>query len=332
MDRLARSSRAGPGSGASHFPFRLLVALLAAMLAACSPTVVKPPVLRIPTGTQAPPSATSRSPVTAVLVGAGDIGLCNGGSAIGSHPGSTAALLAQIQGTVFTAGDDAYENGTPAEFQHCYDPTWGAFKDRTLLPVPGNHDFNTPGGAGYFGYFGTVAGTPGDGWYGKDIGGWHIVVLNSNCSIGGCGPGSPQLTWLEADLAAHPVACTLAIWHHPRFSSGAHGDNLDVEPFWTALSAAHADLIVNGHDHDYERFGPQDPSGRLDTSDGIREIVAGTGGAELRPFDVVKSNSELRIADTYGVLELMLHATSYDWRFVAVAGATVMDSGSASCH
>jgi acid phosphatase type 7 len=265
-------------------------------------------------------------------VGAGDIAACNSGPVGGTAAAATAALVEAIPGTVFTAGDDAYEDGTPVEFQTCYDPTWGAFKDRTLLPAAGNHDFNTPGGAGYFGYFGARAGTPGEGWYSTDIGGWHIVVLNSNCTIVGCGPGSPQYTWLQEDLADHPTVCTLAIWHHPRFSSGFHQNALAVAPFWALLSAAHADLIINGHDHDYERFAPQSPAGALDTVDGIREIVVGTGGAPLRRFGRLAANSEVENDSTHGVIVLTLHAASYDWRFVPVAGETFTDSGSSSCH
>ena len=161
---------------------------------------------------------------------------------------------------------------------------------------------------------------------------WHIVVLNANCTLVSCSPDSPQVEWLKSDLAAHPAECTLAIWHQPRFSSGLHGNDLTVAPFWDALYAAHADLIVNGHDHDYERFAPQDPQGRVDVAHGIREIVVGTGGAPLRPFVSVALNRESANATTHGVLVLSLHATSYDWRFVPVAGETFADSGSAPCH
>jgi 3',5'-cyclic AMP phosphodiesterase CpdA len=271
-------------------------------------------------------------PVAAVLVGAGDIADCSTGSATTRVVAATARLVEGLAGTVFTAGDNAYVDGTASEFIRCYDPTWGTFKDRTLLPAPGNHDLNTPGGTGYFGYFGARAGTPGEGWYSRDIGGWHVVVLNSNCTIVGCDDGSPQLEWLKADLTAHPAACTLAIWHHPRFSSGQHGNDRAVSPFWRVLQAAHAELVVNGHDHDYERFAPQDPSGRLDRADGIREIVVGTGGTVLRPFAAAAPNSEAADARTHGVIVLTLRTSSYDWRFVPVAGKTFADGGSAACH
>ena len=289
-----------------------------------------------PSSIQASPSATTPAsplgPVTAVLVGAGDIADCDRIPSGDSAAAATALLVERIPGTVFTAGDAAYEVGSPANFADCYDPTWGAFKDRTLLPATGNHEYKTPGATGYFDYFGSSAGTRGEGWYSTDIGTWHIVVLNANCTIVGCGPGSPQLDWLSADLAAHPAACTLAIWHQPRFSSGYHRDDLSVAPFWDVLAAAHADLVINGHDHDYERFAPQDPSGRLDPVNGIREIVVGTGGATLRPFATVLPNREVASDTTHGVIVLTLHAGGYDWWFEPDAGETFTDSGSAACH
>lgn len=295
----------------------------ASVLVDPSPTAAAP---------SAEPSASPLGPVTAVLVGAGDIADCDNRPSGESAAAATALLVDKIPGTVFTAGDAAYEIGSPANFAACYDPTWGIFKDRTLLPATGNHEYKTPGATGYFDYFGSAAGTPGQGWYSTDLGGWHIVVLNANCTIVGCGAGSPQLDWLSADLAAHPAACTLAIWHQPRFSSGFHRDDTAVSPFWDVLAAAHADLIVNGHDHDYERFAPQDPSGRLDPVNGIREIVAGTGGATLRAFVTILPNREVASDTTQGVLVLTLHAGGYDWRFEPIAGETFTDSGSAACH
>lgn len=303
----------------------MLVLLAAMCLAACSGG-------SSPAPTGAPTPGTAEGPVTATLVGAGDIAACDQGPVSATAAAATAALVAGVPGTVFTAGDDAYESGTPAQFSDCYDPTWGEFKVRTLLPSAGNHDFETSGGAGYFDYFGPRAGTPGEGWYSTDIGGWHVVVLNSNCVIVGCGPGSPQLTWLATDLAAHPVACTLAIWHHPLFSSGFHRDDSAVAPFWAVLSTAHADLVINGHDHDYERFAPQDQTGRFDPILGLREIVVGTGGAPLRAFGAVQPNREAADATSHGVIVLTLHTAGYDWRFVPVAGKTFTDSGSATCH
>ena len=260
------------------------------------------------------------APADPVLVGAGDISTCSN-----SGDTKTAALVADIPGTVFTAGDNAYEDGTLAQFLTCYDPTWGAFRDRTR-PTPGNHDYHTPGAEGYFTYFGSGAGEPGMGWYAYDLGEWRIYALNSNCSeVGGCGAGSAQRAWLKDDLAANPRRCVLAYWHHPRFSSGFHGNSPSVKGFWTALYEAGADVIINGHDHDYERFAKQKPSGAR-ASDGIREFVVGTGGDDRRPFASTKANSQVRNASTWGVLKLTLHATSYDFEFVPQAGKTFTDS------
>jgi hypothetical protein len=265
---------------------------------------------------------------TAVLVGAGDIASC-----ASSGDEATAALLDTIAGTVFTAGDNAYDSGTAAEFARCYDPGWGRHKARTR-PAAGNHDYATAGAAGYFGYFGAAAGDPATGYYSYDLGAWHIIVLNSNCwAIGGCHAGSPQERWLRADLAAHPVACTLAYWHHPRFSSGAvHGSNGELTPIWEALYEANADVVINGHDHGYERFAPQDPRGRPDPERGIREFVVGTGGRSHYAFATPLANSEVRNANTFGVLQVTLHPTSYDWQFIPEAGKTFTDSGSTACH
>jgi calcineurin-like phosphoesterase family protein len=260
------------------------------------------------------------APADPVLVGAGDIATCSS-----SADSKTAALVETIDGTVFTAGDNVYADGTPAEFANCYDPTWGAFLDRTR-PSPGNHDYHTTDAAGYFGYFGSRAGEAGKGYYAYDLGAWRIYVLNSNCAeVGGCGAGSPQRQWLKADLATNPRTCVLAYWHHPRFSSGFHGNSPSVKGFWTALYAAGADVVLNGHDHDYERFAKQRPSGEA-SSDGIREFVVGTGGTERRPFATIKANSQVRNATTFGVLKLTLHSTSYDFEFVPQAGKTFTDS------
>ena len=260
------------------------------------------------------------------LVGAGDIASCSltGDSA-------TAALLLQQPGTVFAAGDIAYPTGSAAQFRDCYGPTWGSVRGRTR-PVPGNHDYGTAGAAPYFAYFGSLAGTPGQGWYAYDMGAWRVYALNSNCdAIGGCGAGSPQETWLAADLAANPRQCVAAIWHHPLFSSGMHGNSAATLALWQDLYAAGADVVINGHDHDYERFAPQTPDGTADPATGIREFVVGTGGAELRLFATVRANSEVRRAGLHGVLRLALMPTGYAWRFIA-AGSSWTDTGSATCH
>jgi hypothetical protein len=285
-------------------------------------------------GTTAPPGPDTR---VATLIGAGDIASCGSGGPTASGAAATARLLEAIPRdpttVVFTAGDNAYNNGTLNEFQNCYGPTWGVSKDR-MRPAPGNHDYGTPGGADYFKYFGPVVGTPGQGWYSYDLGAWHVIVLNSNCSaIGGCAAGSAQEKWLRADLAASAARCTVAIWHHPRFSSGSvHGNNSGVGGLWQALYDHGAELVINGHEHFYERFGPQKPDGSADSSHGIRQITAGTGGNSLYGFGTAKPNSQVRNNSTTGVLKLTLRADHYDFNFIPVAGKTFKDSGSATCH
>ena len=272
----------------------------------------------------APPGAEQ----TAILVGAGDIADCR--DLAGAE--ATAKLLEKIPGTVFAAGDLAYPDGSKENFE-CYDKTWGRVKSRTR-PAPGNHEFHAAGATPYFDYFGSAAGDPKLGYYSYELGSWHIIVLNSEClDAGGCEPGSPQEKWLRADLAAHPVACTLAYWHKPLFSSGnAHGNDLTVKPLWQALYDANADVIIGGHDHDYERFAPQDPEGVADPKRGIREFVVGTGGKNHRPFGDSKPNSEVRDFTAFGVLKLTLRPKSYDWEFIPEAGKGFTDSGSGSCH
>lgn len=278
-----------------------------------------------PSGAAPTPSA-SAGPV-AVLVGAGDIGDC----AV-AEDSMTADLLDGIEGTVFTTGDNAYESGTAADFANCYADSWGRHKDRTR-PSTGNHDWRTGNLDGYFGYFGDAARGPDRrSWYSYDLGTWHVVVLDSECDRnGGCDADSPQGRWLAADLAASDASCTVAIWHKSRFSSGRHGNDHSVAPFWTASYDAGVDVVINGHDHDYERFAPQDPDGNEDRQRGIRQFVVGTGGTPLRRFDSPVANSELRAALTHGVLKLTLGSGSYDWEFIPVSG-DFSDSGTASCH
>ena len=264
-----------------------------------------------------------------VFVGAGDIATCSG-----NKDEATAQLLDNITGTVFTLGDNVYPNGTLAEFNDCYEPTWGRHKNRTH-PSPGNHDYNTIGAAGYYTYFGSSA-SPLDtdctsdckGYYSYDMGAWHIIVLNSEIDHTA---GSAQEQWLRADLAASNSVCTLAYWHKPRFSSGRHGNTSHVQPFWHALYDYGADVVLNGHDHSYERFALQNPGGQADPTQGIREFVVGTGGAGLYPFPSIQPNSEVRNNIAHGVLKLTLHPTSYDWEFIPIAGQTFTDSGSSNC-
>ena len=272
---------------------------------------------------------SSRAPEeAAILVGAGDIADCK--NLTGAE--ATAKLLDQISGTVMAVGDLAYPDGSKENFD-CYDKTWGRARSRTR-PAPGNHEFHSSGATPYFDYFGKLAGDPQTGYYSYDLGAWHIIVLNSECKeVGGCGSGSPQEKWLRADLASHPVACTLAYWHKPLFSSGsAHGNDLTMKPLWDALYEANADVVVNGHDHDYERFAPQTPDGAPDPGRGIREFVLGTGGKSHRPFREAKPNSEVRDATAFGVLKLTLKSKSYDWQFIPEEGKAFTDSGSGACH
>jgi hypothetical protein len=268
-----------------------------------------------------PPAASSSS--APVLVAAGDIDGCG--------PGQATAKLAQgIDGTVAPLGDNAYPSGSASDYSQCYDPTWGQFKDRTH-PVPGNHEYDTANASAYFRYFGNLAGPAGRGYYSYDVGTWHIVVLNSNCAYVSCSSGSTQDQWLKADLAAHPTTCTLAYWHHPRFTSGWVGGTYGVTTFWNDLLAAGADVVLNGHAHLYERFAPQDASGAL-SSTGIREFVVGTGGEALSSLGPPPANREVLDNATLGVLKLTLHASSYDWQFLPIAGQSFGDSGSGNCH
>ena len=259
-----------------------------------------------------------------VLVGAGDIASCS------RHRGeATARLLDKIPGTVFTAGDNAYPSGTLDQYLRCYHPTWGRHQSRTR-PSPGNHDYGTPGAAGYFRYFGATAGDSGKGYYSYELGAWHIIVLNSNVTMR---RDSAQERWVRADLAAHPRRCTLAYWHHPRFSSGTtHGSDPRSRAVWRDLYDAGADVVVNGHEHNYERFAPMTPAGAVDTARGIREFVVGTGGESHYPLGAPLAPSEVQDDSTFGVLKLTLYPGSYAWRFIPVAGATFGDSGRGACH
>jgi hypothetical protein len=279
-------------------------------------------------GGAAPSPVTAANDQTAILIGAGDIADCKDLS--GAE--ATAKLLDQLPGTVMAVGDLAYPDGSKENFV-CYDRTWGRVKSRTR-PAAGNHEFHAAGATPYFDYFGAAAGAPKTGYYSYELGTWHIIVLNSECKdVGGCEAGSPQEKWLRSDLAAHPAACTLAYWHKPLFSSGgAHGNDLIVKPLWQALYEANADVVVGGHDHDYERFAPQTPDGAADPGRGIREFVVGTGGKNHRPFGEPKPNSELRDATAFGVLKLTLKPNTYDWQFIPEAGKSFTDSGSGTCH
>ena len=281
------------------------------------------------TATSEGKSGTSAVTVTAsggsqVLLAAGDIASCSS-----SGDAATATLLGAQAGTVATLGDNAYPDGTAADFANCYDPTWGRYKARTR-PSPGNHDYHTSGASGYYNYFGTSAGPSGRGYYSFDLGTWHIVSLNSNVSMSA---GSAQEQWLRADLAASTLPCTLAYWHHPRFSSGTtHGNFSAAQPIWQALYDFHADVALAGHEHNYERFAPQTPTGAADPTGGIREFVVGTGGVGHYSGHSAIANSVVFDGSTFGVLKLTLNATSYTWQFIPIAGQSFTDSGSGTCH
>ena len=258
----------------------------------------------------------------AVLAGAGDIASCSG-----TGDEATSAILDSISGTVFTAGDNAYPDGTSTDFADCYDPSWGRHRDRTR-PTPGNHDYNTADAAPYFDYFGASAGRRGQGYYSYDLGDWHIIALNSEISMSA---GSPQEQWLRADLAATPMRCTLAYMHRPRFSSSSqHGSQSRTAPVFEALYEAGAEVLVGGHDHTYERFAPQAPDGSADAM-GIRQFVVGTGGRSLYDFGTPLPNSLVRYNDSAGVIKFTLYADGYEWEYIPVTDG-FSDSGYDACH
>jgi acid phosphatase type 7 len=249
------------------------------------------------------------------------------------HQLETAALLADSGLTaVLVLGDNQYEDGAYAAYIERYEPSWGRVKSITK-PVPGNHEYQTPGATGYFDYFGPVAGSRDAGYYSYDVGAWHLIALNSNCGpVRGCGAGTREERWLREDLAAHPAKCVLAYWHHPRYSSGGYDWGSKYEAFWNALYAADADVVLVGHDHHYERFAPQAAAAVADPVRGIRQFIVGTGGKSHSRIRTIQPNSEVRNADTFGVLKLTLHPDSYEWTFVPEAGGSFTDSGSAACH
>ena len=267
-----------------------------------------------PSGSQDP--SGSSGPRTEVLLAVGDIGSC------GSRADDAVAdLAARLPGTIAVLGDVAYDEGSDEQFAECFDPSWGPMKDR-LRPAPGNHEYRTPGAAGYFDYFGRTAGDRGEGWYSYDLGAWHVVVLNSNCDDVGCDPGSAQLDWLESDLADASASCLLAYWHAPRYSSGRHGSQEFVQPFWDALERAGVDVILNGHDHTYERV----------EVDGVRQFIAGTGGKSLYPFERGPlPQTEVRSDSAYGLLWLALEPDAYRWQFIGLGDSGFEDAGSGDC-
>lgn len=279
-----------------------------------------------PTVTSTPVSTTTKT-VTAtsvpttngdpLFIGAGDISTCSN-----TNDDATEKVLELYpSATVYTLGDDAYESGTPTEYANCYDASWGKVKNRTK-PSPGNHDYNTSAGSGYFQYFGVPQ------YYSYDVGAWHIVALNTEISVSS---GSAEETWLKNDLASHNNKCVLAYWHEPRWSSdSSHGNSTFVSTLWNDLYSAGADIVLNGHAHVFEKFAPQNPSGQADPL-GLTEFVVGTGGRSHYAFGTVKANSEIRNSTDYGVLLLTLHSASADWSFINIANK-VLYNGTINCH
>lgn len=278
----------------------------------------------------APPVSRPRthpSDTDPVVVAAGDIARFD---CVHCGDVQTAILVEQINPTaVLALGDEQYPSGALKDFQTGYHHTWGVFKDKTK-PVPGDHEYLTPGAAGYAGYFGRVAKPKGKTYYSFDLGGWHLIALDSNIARG---LGSAQERWLRVDLRATSKRCVLAFWHTPRFASRSRrGGDLSVGAFWADLYAAGADVVLNGHWHLYERLAPLDPNGRTDARRGIRQFVVGTAGGPFhRPPGRRLATSERVLTGTYGALKLTLHAASYTWRFVGVDGS-IKDSGGQACH
>jgi hypothetical protein len=303
----------------------------AAPVPAAAPAPRPAPAITPAIATASPLRLTADSPV---LAAAGDIA-CNSSQPREDecHHKATSDLLVNAGlAKVLALGDTQYEIGRLSEFRAYFHPTWGRVK-KLIRPAPGNHEYDSPGAWGYYTYFRAAAGPRGLGYYSFDLGTWHIIALNSNCSDVPCHNGSAQVRWLVADLAAHSNTCTLAFWHHPRWSSGfRHGGTSSVAAFWDVLYAAGAEVVLNGHEHNYERFAPQNPAGGRDDARGIREFVVGTGGRSLYEFGSPKPNSQVRHSGTFGVLRVRLHASSYEWRFVPEKGKSFKDSGSTNCH
>ncbi len=284
-------------------------AMTAIAILACADRVAAPP---------GPPIPAVR------FSGAGDIATCYRQS-----DSATAAILDSVGGAVFTAGDNLHDNADTASYGTCYGRSWGRVLDRTH-PAIGNHDYDKDSGAQYFTYFGARAGEPGRGYYSFDLGGWHVVMLNSHAAVIGTGPGSAQERWLRADLRENRRRCTIAVWHHPRFYQGSFNRNLGARAFWAALHEARAEVVVNGHFHLYERYAPQDADAKASAS-GPRQFTVGTGGRGLDVQSQAAPNLEFRQNTDYGVLSFELGDGWYRWEFISAARA-VLDSGRAECR
>lgn len=311
------------------------MAIAAVVIFSCTRSRTLPPCDASP-ALPSPP----KDPDAVVVVAAGDIAECPGGA-----QDATAALVDRLApDAVLTLGDTVYPNGSLDEFLDCYDRSWGRFRSITRAAV-GNHEYHAPHAGPFYAYFCGGSGKPFEGRTSFELGAWHVVVLNSTCGgdldvptsvadeLGGCGADSPQARWLVADLAAHPSRCTLAMWHHPRFSSGPYGSATAMSAIWKILYDAGADLVLSGHAHMYERFEPMDEAGNVDAARGMRELVVGTGGkTPLHDVASVVSGSVVRGNTAHGVLRLELRKDGFAWRFVPVDGESFEDSGEAPCH
>jgi acid phosphatase type 7 len=311
-----------------HVVIGLVSVLLvsSALMSACGGSTPATPTA--PTQLESPAGTSGSSPVAApevapdeVMVGAGDIARCGVGDAE-----ATAKLLDRIPGTVFTLGDNVQDQGAAEEYEKCFEPTWGRHRSR-MLPTVGNHDWFGGHGRPYFSYFGAIAGPAGLGYYATTVGAWHVISLNSEISAGS---GSPQYEWLKAQLAMSTAACTVAMWHRPLFTSGPNDPAVHMRDAWRLLNQQGAELVLSGHNHQYERFAPQDADGRPDPR-GMRQFVVGTGGYTLYGRTRAQANSEAFHSDAWGVLKLTLKSASYTWEFVPVAGQSFRDSGSGTC-
>ena len=311
-----------------------------AAFALCLSIECKPRVRITPPPAAAPAEQVALSGASA-MVGVGDIASCS------QRLGVETAILvdsilradsaAKVQAAVFTLGDNVYSSGTTEQFEKCFTPAWGDPKRRimkSLHPTPGNHEYYTPNADPYYKYFGPAAGVVGKGYYSYDVAKWHIVVVNSELFVNSIFSDSArkeQLDWVTQDLKEHKALCTIAYWHHPRFSSGWHGNDARFNALWQILYNDGVDLVLNGHDHDYERFAPVNPAGILDSTKGIAEIVAGTGGEDLRGFNAIVPNSVFRIEGRVGVLLLTLG--DKEWRSAWVeVGGRVWDQAGGKCH
>jgi hypothetical protein len=292
-----------------HFPLFVTVIAFAAACGSKSPVEPSEPL---------PPE---------VILAAGNIATCGT-----TNDEATAAELDTLQGTIFTLGDNAFPNGSAEAYRDCYTPSWGRHKARTYATL-GNHEYNSGSADASFDYFGDRIGPRGLGYYSFDLGNWHVVVLNVN-DFHGFIEGSPQDLWLQADLAQSKKSCTLAIWHNPRFfSSNTLGwtSNAYITELWNRLYEAGVDLVLNGQQHQYERFPPLSATGTVDEAKGIRSFNVGTGGESTEMPIAIAQYSE-KLSDAFGVLKLTLDAGSYSWEFVPTVPGQFSDSGTGTCH